>query len=409
MDDETAQANLNELEGLTKTMGLLTIGKVIVNHRENHAKLLVGTGKAQEVVEQAESVNADMIVFDDDLTPTQQRNWEELSGKTVIDRQEVILEIFSQRALSREAVLQVGLARMEYSLPRLTRSYTDLSRQRGGARNNRGGGEMKLELDRRVILKKIDQFKEELIQVRRHRDRTRRLRTEAILPQASIVGYTNAGKSTLLNVLADEKLLQEDKLFATLDPTTRRVSVAGGLSLLITDTVGFIQKLPHHLVDAFRSTLEEAVHADFLIHVVDVSHPQAEVQFALTNKVLSDLGAGDKPQLLVLNKMDRLAGDAPARRSWELSHPEAIFISLENREGIEELKAAVAHQTLSLSQPQDFIFPLERPDLCAYLRKNAQVLNEVYADDHVEVRAVIVEAWLDAVRPWLVNKTKEVL
>ncbi|NNM54583.1 MAG: GTPase HflX [Spirochaetales bacterium] len=399
ISEEIALANLEELRGLTATMGLSAVGSLVVKQRENHAKLLVGSGKAEEILQAADQVQADMIVFDDDLSPTQQRNWEDFTQKIVIDRQEVILEIFSQRALTREAVLQVALARMEYSLPRLTRSYTDLSRQRGGARNNRGGGEMKLELDRRVILRKIDQFKRELIEVRAHRDRTRKQRSISPLPRAAIVGYTNAGKSTLLNSLADAGVLEQDKLFATLDPTTRKTAVASGLHILVTDTVGFIQKLPHHLVDAFRSTLEEAIYADFLLHVIDVSHPQAEQQYELTNKVLADLGAGEKPQLLVLNKADKATSINLA--AWLNRFPEAISTSLVHGEGRDALKAAVARLTLRLVPPLQFQIPLERGDLVAYLRKNGQVLSEAYEEEAIEVQAQVVPALLAPVRAWI--------
>ena len=399
LSEEIALANLEELRGLTATMGLSAVGSLVVKQRENHAKLLVGSGKAEEILQAADQAQADIIVFDDDLSPTQQRNWEDFTQKTVIDRQEVILEIFSQRALTREAVLQVALARMEYSLPRLTRSYTDLSRQRGGARNNRGGGEMKLELDRRVILRKIDQFKRELVEVRAHRDRTRKQRSISPLPRAAIVGYTNAGKSTLLNTLADAGVLQEDKLFATLDPTTRKAAVAPGLQLLVTDTVGFIQKLPHHLVDAFRSTLEEAIYADFLVHVIDVSHPQAEQQYDLTNKVLADLGAGEKPQLLVLNKVDKATPINLA--AWLNRFPEAVSTSLVRGEGRDNLKSAVARLTLQLVPPLQFQIPLERGDLVAYLRKNGQVLSEAYEEEAIEVQAQVVPALLAPLRAWI--------
>ena len=397
--EETALANLEELQGLTATMGLNCVGTMVVKQRENHAKLLVGTGKATEILEAADLAQAELIVFDDDLSPTQQRNWEEFTQKTVIDRQEVILEIFSQRALTREAVLQVGLARMEYSLPRLTRSYTDLSRQRGGARNNRGGGEMKLELDRRVILRKIDQFKRELLEVRAHRDRTRKQRKVSPLPRVAIVGYTNAGKSTLLNCLAGAEVLQEDKLFATLDPTTRKATVTPGLQILLTDTVGFIQKLPHQLIDAFRSTLEEAIYADFLLHVLDVSHPQAEQQYNLTNQVLAELGAGDKPQLLVLNKADKATPFELT--AWQNRFPEAIQTSLFREEGLEQLKLAVSKLTLTLVPPLKFQIPLDRGDLLAYLRKNGQILNESYEEDTIYVQAQVVPAWLPPLQPWL--------
>jgi len=388
LSDYTAQSHLGELTGLVNTLGIVESRGLVVKHREPHPRLLVGSGKAGEIVAAALDFGATLVIFDDDLSPSQQRNWEELSGLTVIDRQEVILEIFSERAFTREAVLQVGLARMQYSLPRLARSYTNLSRQRGGARGNRGGGEMQLELDRRVILDKIDKLKEELDKVRRHRDRTRSKREGNSLPVVSIVGYTNAGKSTLLNTLTDAGVLQEDKLFATLDPTTRRTALGGGLEILLTDTVGFIQKLPHHLIDAFRSTLEEARFSDFLVHVVDASHQDWDVQRLTTLEVLTSLGCGDKPQVLVFNKMDALAENEVLRRGLELQFPEAVFVSLRTGDGLDALKKKLSETLKTLRRPVLYRLPLNRGDLLGYLYKHTQVLSEAYTETAIDVLAV---------------------
>jgi GTP-binding protein HflX len=388
LSDYTAQSHLGELRGLVNTLGIVESRGLVVKHREPHPRLLVGSGKAEEIVAAALDFGATLVIFDDDLSPSQQRNWEELSGLTVIDRQEVILEIFSERAFTREAVLQVGLARMQYSLPRLARSYTNLSRQRGGARGNRGGGEMQLELDRRVILDTIDTLKEELDKVRRHRDRTRSKREGNSLPVVSIVGYTNAGKSTLLNTLTDAGVLQEDKLFATLDPTTRRTALGGGLEILLTDTVGFIQKLPHHLIDAFRSTLEEARFSDFLVHVVDASHQDWDVQRLTTLEVLTSLGCGDKPQVLVFNKMDALAENEVLRRGLELQFPEAVFVSLRTGDGLDALKTKLSETLKTLRRPVLYRLPLNRGDLLGYLYKHTQVLSEAYTETAIDVLAV---------------------
>ncbi len=388
LSDYTAQSHLGELRGLVNTLGIVESRGLVVKHREPHPRLLVGSGKAEEIVAAALDFGATLVIFDDDLSPSQQRNWEELSGLTVIDRQEVILEIFSERAFTREAVLQVGLARMQYSLPRLARSYTNLSRQRGGARGNRGGGEMQLELDRRVIFDKIDKLKEELDKVRRHRDRTRSKREGNSLPVVSIVGYTNAGKSTLLNTLTDAGVLQEDKLFATLDPTTRRTALGGGLEILLTDTVGFIQKLPHHLIDAFRSTLEEARFSDFLVHVVDASHQDWDVQRLTTLEVLTSLGCGDKPQVLVFNKMDALAENEVLRRGLELQFPEAVFVSLRTGDGLDALKTKLSETLKTLRRPVLYRLPLNRGDLLGYLYKHTQVLSEAYTETAIDVLAV---------------------
>jgi GTP-binding protein HflX len=394
-NDAEAQEHLDELKGLVTTLGMETAGALVVKHREHHPRLLVGSGKAVELADRAEELEADLIVFDDDLSPSQQRNWESDTGLTVIDRQEVILEIFSERAFTREAVLQVALARMRYSLPRLTRSYGHLSRQRGGARGNRGGGEMQLEIDRRVILDKIDKLEDELELVRKHRDRTRQRRDKGSVPTLSIVGYTNAGKSTLLNKLTDAGVLQEDKLFATLDPTTRRASLGGGVEALVTDTVGFIQKLPHHLVDAFRSTLEEAVHADVLVHVVDASHPNWDGHRRTTDEVLAGLGATGKPQVLVFNKTD--AADEVLRRGLEIQFPEAVFISLRQNVGVDALKTRLVETVKTLHVPKKLKLPLDRGDLVGYLYKNAQVLSENYTDTAIEIVALVPPAALAAV------------
>jgi GTPase len=386
--DTEAMHHLDELAGLVKTLGMETVESLVVKHRENHSRLLIGTGKAQEIADRAQDVGADLVVFDDDLSPSQQRNWEADTGLTVIDRQEVILEIFSERAFTREAVLQVALARMQYSLPRLVRSYASLSRQRGGARGNRGGGEMQLEVDRRVILDKIDKLKDELEVVRKHRDRTRQRREKSSIPTVSIVGYTNAGKSTLLNVLTDAGVLQENKLFATLDPTTRRAALGNGVEVLLTDTVGFIQKLPHHLVDAFRSTLEEAVQADFLVHLVDASHPDWDTHRTTTLSVLGSLGSGDKPQVLVFNKVDALPDDV-LRRGLEIQYPEAVFVSLHKGTGLEALKQRLVETVKKLHAPRLLKLPLDRGDLVGYLYKHAQVLAERYTDTAIEIEALV--------------------
>jgi len=394
--DAEAKNHLDELKGLVKTLGMITLEGMVVKLRESHPRLLVGTGKAAEITARAVDLEVDVVVFDDDLSPSQQRNWETDTGLTVIDRQEVILEIFSERAFTREAVLQVALARMQYSLPRLARSYSHLSRQRGGARGNRGGGEMQLEVDRQIIRDKIDKLKDELEIVRKHRDRTRQRRERASLPMVSIVGYTNAGKSTLLNVLTDAGVLQEDKLFATLDPTTRRAPLGGGVEVLLTDTVGFIQKLPHHLVDAFRSTLEEAVHADFLLHVVDASHPDWDSHRKTTIEVLGTLGAVGKPQVLVFNKIDALADDV-LRRGLEIQYPDAVFVSLHQGTGVDTLKKAMADLVKKLHAPRLFHLPLDRGDLVGYLYKNAQVLAERYTETAIEVEALVPPGAMAAV------------
>ena len=286
MTEETGNYHLAELEGLCETMGVMAQQKLLVRLREPQPKFLLGTGKVDELVQIARDADLDFIIFDDSLSPSQQRNWEAIASCAVIDRQEVILEIFAQRAKTREAVLQVGLARMIYSLPRLTRRFVNLSQQRGGVKGAKGSGETQLELDRRVVLDKIVVLKDELKKIREQRALTRKKRVGSSLLQGAIVGYTNSGKSSLLNALSDAGVLAEDKLFATLDPTTRKVSLGPGRELLVTDTVGFIQKLPHQLVEAFQATLEESLYADFLIHLADGNHPQVSAQIETSLEVL---------------------------------------------------------------------------------------------------------------------------
>src|SRR3954470_21319451 len=330
-DGEGAELLL-ELKELVENLRINVTQSVLVNLRRPNPALLLGSGKAEEIVAQAKADGADVIVFDEALSPAQQRNWEELSGMAVIDRQEGILEIFSDRAHTREATLQVALARMEYSLPRLTRAWTHLSRQRG--KGSMGGeGETQLEQDRRIVRDRITHLKAELAGVVRQRDVQRRKRQRVPVPTVAIVGYTNAGKSSLLNTLTGAHVLAEDKLFATLDPTTRQLVLRGNQKLLVTDTVGFIQRLPHGLVEAFKATLEEVIVADFLIHVLDVTNPNVEQHHATTLAVLGELGAGTTTMVTVFNKTDA-ATPAMLRQAKRLV-PDALFVSAHTKAGID--------------------------------------------------------------------------
>src|SRR5215207_5456326 len=284
---DEATSLLEELEELVRTLGLIIGDRMMVHHREVHARFLIGSGKAEEIARLAETNGFDVIIFDHELTPSQQRNWETLSGRAVIDRQEVILDIFARRAQTREARLQVELARAEYYLPRLTRAWGHLVRQGGGI-GGRGEGESQLEQDKRRLRTKIDRLKEELKEVRSSRATQRKDRKRTPVPNAAIVGYTNSGKSSLLRRLTGAEVLIEDKLFATLDTTTRKVALPNKQPLLLTDTVGFVRKLPHRLVEAFNATLEESVLADFLIHVLDASQPAVLEYYHTTRRVLSE-------------------------------------------------------------------------------------------------------------------------
>jgi GTP-binding protein HflX len=403
MPEGEGEELLDELMELVENLGLTTVQTMIVKLRQPNPALYLGTGKAEEIASLAKEHGAEVIIFDSALSPAQQRNWEEMAGMAVIDRQEVILEVFADRAHTREAVLQVALARMEYSLPRLTRAWTHLSRQRG--KGSMGGeGETQLEQDRRVVRDRITKLKAELAQVVRQRgvQRTRRIRVP--LPTASIVGYTNAGKSSLLNKLTGATVLAEDKLFATLDPTTRQMLLPGNQKLLLTDTVGFIRRLPHGLVEAFKATLEEVLVADFLIHVVDVTSPHFEKHRETTMSVLAELGAGDRPVLNVFNKVD--LADAIELRSAKHAVPDAFFVSAATGKGLEELKERCAQMIANDAGTVKLLIPHDRYDLVSKLHK----LGDLHSEEHTEAGVVITGRFPPSqtalIQPFIVVPTK---
>ena len=372
---------LGELKELVENLRLEVVKtNLVVMRAGEQPKYLIGSGKTAEIIAEAKELGADLIVFDKELSPAQQRNWEEDSGLAVIDRQEVILEIFADRAQTREAVLQVALARMEYSLPRLTRAWTHLSRQRGkGAMG--GEGETQLEQDRRIVRDRIARLKEELAQVISQRATQRRKRMRKPVPGVAIVGYTNAGKSSLLNKLTGAHVLAADKLFATLDPTTRQLHLPDGRTLLATDTVGFIRRLPHRLVEAFKATLEEVVVADFIIHVLDVANPNVAHHFATTMEVLGELGAAEKPIITVFNKVD--AADQQTLAVVRAQHPEALFISVHTGEGLDRLLARCEELAVDDSEAVELLIPHSRYDVVAKLHQGGQVRTQDSRDDGV--------------------------
>ena len=383
MADGEAAELLLELTELVENLRLTVVRAELVNLRKPTPALLLGTGKAKELAEQAKADGAEVIVFDEALSPARQRNWEELSGLAVIDRQEVILEIFSDRAHTREAVLQVALARMEYSLPRLTRAWTHLSRQRG--KGGLGGeGETQLENDRRTVRDRITHLKAELAGVVKQRGVQRTKRQRVPIPTAAIVGYTNAGKSTLLNSLTGAKVFAADKLFATLDPTTRQLVLRGNQKLLVTDTVGFIRRLPHGLVEAFKATLEEVVVADFLIHVIDVTNPNFEHHHATTLAVLAELGAADQTMVTVFNKLDA-ADPAMLRRAQQLV-PEALFVSAHTKAGLDTLEARCLELIADTLGSTEFLVPHNRYDVIARLHKLGHIHEQDHEDDGVRLK-----------------------
>lgn len=386
--DTDALEHLEELRSLVDTMGIDVVETDLAIIREPNPKLFIGSGKLEEIVEKAKGVKSDLIIFDAELSPRQQRNIEELAGMTVIDRQEVILDIFADRASTKEATLQVQLARLEYSLPRLTRAWTHLSRQRGGAKGTRGKGETQLESDRRMVLKYISSLKKEIKEVQKSRELMRKKRAERPVPSAAIVGYTNAGKSSLLNFLTGSDVLAEDKLFATLDPTSRKISLPGGREFILTDTVGFIRKLPHDLVDAFKSTLEEAAFADFIIHVLDITSPNILHHHKVTLEVLEDLGIKDKRIITVLNKMDALEDDSIEGLNL-FKFPNAVKISTYTGLGVDQLKDKVIETLKEINIGVKLLLPLDRWDILAMLKREASILSEEYLDGGIQVEALV--------------------
>lgn len=372
--------HLEELSELVDNLNIPIIAEKVVKLRKHNARYVVGTGKAEEIAELASAMEADCLIFDIDLTPSQQRNWEALTKICVIDRQEVILDIFANRASTREAILQVQLARMQYSLPRLTRAWTHLGRQQGGTKGTRGEGEKQIEIDRRLIQHKITSLKKELLEVGKRRATQRKSRTRNEVPHAAIVGYTNAGKSSLLNKLSDSNVLVEDKLFATLDPTTRKILLPNKLPLLLTDTVGFVRKLPHNLVESFNSTLEEAVLADFLIIVIDVSSRHIYDHWHTSTSVLKRLGAKDKPMIVVFNKIDK-QNDLKLLEQLEEEFENKVFISTYTDVGIEELQNKLIDYVSKKANIINLIIPPARSDLIALAHAKGVIIESEFMDN----------------------------
>lgn len=388
---------LEELAELVKTLGVEVVESVLCRSREMHKKFLCGTGKADEMVQLARAHECDVIVIDNGLAPSQQREWERLADLCVIDREEVILDIFAKRAQTKEARLQVELARMQYALPRLARMWGHLDREGAGSGGgatggaSRGMGEKQIEVDRRLAYLTIDRAKRELEVVRKQRKTQRKEREKLETPHAAIVGYTNAGKSTLLNRLSGADVLAKDMLFATLDTTTRRIELPDGQPLLITDTVGFVRNLPHRLVEAFKATLEEAALADFLIHVMDATSPEIGRFHDTTLEVLAELGAGDKPVITVLNKIDRVT-DPEELAALERKFPEALAVSSLTGLGLEELLRLCSQALADRVSRQNYRIPQLRADLVSLLHRDAKVLSTAYENDDILVTAVVPAA-----------------
>lgn len=399
-----SEYHLKELVNLVDTMGITPVDSTMVKMRGTNPRYLIGKGKMEEIGELAAECHADVIIFDCQLSPSQQRNLEFEYNLAVIDRQEVILDIFADRASTKEAVLQVALARMKYSLPRLTRAWTHLSKQKGGVKGTRGKGETQLESDRRMVLNKIISLKKELEKVKKYRDIQRKRRDDKPVPSLSIVGYTNAGKSSLLNLLSDADVLTEDKLFATLDPTSRKIKLGGGRDIILTDTVGFIRKLPHDLIDAFKSTLEEAVHSDVIIHVVDASNHEFEEHIKVTETVLNDLGAGDKPQVLVFNKTDLLGNDPVLLAGLRNCYAHCVLISVKENTGIDELIQRITEEIEREYGLVHLFIPADKWDVTAYIHRNGKIMKEEYEDEGVRIQAVLNEKDKNILKTYIIKE-----
>jgi len=394
---------LEELEELVSNVGIQIIDGIVIKVRKPNPKFLIGSGQAEEVISLAKAHECDVIIFDEELAPAQQRNWETESGILVIDRQEVIIDIFAQRAMTKEAKLQVELARLEYSLPRLRRAWTHLSRQRGGAATQRGEGETQLQLDQRMIRSRITRLKKELEEVVQHRKVQRARRTKIPLPTAALIGYTNAGKSSLLNHLTDADVLEEDKVFATLDPTSKRLKLPNGQTMILTDTVGFVRKLPHRLVDAFKATLEEAVVSELLIHVVDVSQEDLEPYIQTTLDVLKELHAEENHRIMVFNKVD-LIQDEERLRSLKLRYPDALFTSTIQNIGLNDLKSSLETILSQNTHPVELIVPHRRYDIITQLHEVGAISRKEPIASGIHVFGNIPNRLLGLVEPFHITE-----
>lgn len=395
LGQDDTEASLDELAELAQTAGAICVGRMIQNREGIHPGTYIGKGKLEELSSLLLETQADGIICDDELSPAQLKNLEDALQTKVMDRTLVILDIFAAHARTSEGKIQVELAQLKYRSSRLIGLRSSLSRLGGGI-GTRGPGEKKLEIDRRLIKDRIAQLNKELINVKSHREILRQQRSKSLIPVAAIVGYTNAGKSTLLNRLTNAGVPEEDKLFATLDPTTRSLSLPSGQELLLTDTVGFIRKLPHHLIDAFRSTLEEAKYASILLHVVDASNPQMDAQMHTVYDTLKQLGIGDKPVITLFNKQDRLEAPVILR---DFQADKALAVSARTGAGLPALSALLEELLRSQKVYIHCTYPYESAGKLQLIRKNGQLIKEEYAADGILVEAYVPQEIYHAVLP----------
>jgi GTP-binding protein HflX len=394
--------SLAELGELAMTAGGEVIGDGLQKTESLNPATFIGKGKAAEFADFCRRQDVDTVIFDDELSPAQSRNLEKIFNCKILDRTSLILDIFAQRARTREGKLQIELAQLQHLLPRLTRFWGHLSRQSGGIGMRSGEGETQLETDRRRVQDRIAKISRELELVRQQRGIQRSVRQRNNWPLASIVGYTNAGKSTLLNALTGADVLVKDILFATLDPTTRRLRLPTNQNVLLTDTVGFIRKLPHGLVEAFKATLEEVVQTDLLLHVADISHPQVEEQIQAVNTVLAEIGAGEKPTIMVFNKMDRLNSGGMLNR-LQAHHPHAVAISATTGEGIPVLLAEIGIQLRPKREFLELRVPHEQAAVIARLHKVGQVITRRYSGKTARFKVRIPPQYHDEFAPYIMR------
>ncbi len=384
-DGDDAEDSVAELAELVKTAGAEVVGTLIQKRALIHPGTYVGTGKVQEIAELVEQTGATGIVCDDELSPAQIKNLEMILNTKIMDRTLIILDIFAARAITSEGKIQVELAQLKYRLSRLAGMGRSMSRLGGGI-GTRGPGEKKLEMDRRLIKDRIAQLNRELKEIRQHREITRAQREKNKIPVAAIVGYTNAGKSTLLNTLTDAKVLEEDKLFATLDPTTRLLELPGRQQILLTDTVGFIRKLPHHLIEAFKSTLEEAKYADYILHVVDASNPQRDKQMHIVYETLYQLDIKEKTIVTLFNKQDAVVEKEPLR---DFKADRTLSISARTGQGLDELKELLCELLRENKILVERTVPYDAAGIIQQIRKSGELLEEEYRAEGIYVKAYV--------------------
>ena len=384
-EGDDAEDSVTELAELVKTAGATVVGTLIQKRETIHPGTYVGTGKVEEIAQLIAQTGATDIVYDDELSPAQLRNLENMLDTKVMDRTLIILDIFAARATTSEGKIQVELAQLKYRLSRLSGLGKTMSRLGGGI-GTRGPGEKKLEIDRRLINDRIAQLNRELKEVVKHREITRAKRAKSEVPVVAIVGYTNAGKSTLLNHLTDAEVLEEDKLFATLDPTTRMLELDGHQQVLLTDTVGFIRKLPHHLIEAFKSTLEEAKYADYIFHVVDASNPQMDKQMHIVYETLDHLGVKNKKMVTLFNKMDQRTEEEPLQ-DFRADH--ILQISAANNQGLDEIKALLQEMLREDKVYIERVIPYAQAGIIQLVREKGELVSEEYVPEGIEIKAYV--------------------